>query len=272
MMPKPPVLRLLAALALLALLVYGALLVALWFKQEALLFSPQKLPAEHRFKPDADVSETWVDVPGARLNALHLRLPNPTGVVFYLHGNGGSLQNWFVNADFYRRANFDLFMIDYRGYGKSSGTISSEAQLHDDVRTAWRSVAARYEGKRRVFLGRSLGTGLAATLAAAEQPELTVLVSPYFSMQALATEHYAWVPSALLRYPLRSDLALPRLQGQVLLLHGERDTLIAPSHSLRLQTLLPSARRVLVAGAAHNDLQDFAGYGDTLAQALVALR
>ena len=268
MIPKRHVLRLLAAPVALALLVYGALLSALWFQQEALLFRPQRLPADHRHPPAADVFETWVAVPGARLNALHLRLPNPAGVVFYLHGNGGSLQNWFVNADFYRRVNFDLFMIDYQGYGKSSGIIASEAQLHDDVRTAWRSVASHYDGKRRVFLGRSLGTGLAAKLAAAEQPELTVLVSPYFSMQALASEHYPWVPSAVLRYPLRCDLALPQLQGQVLLLHGERDTLIAPSHSLRLQALLPSARRVQVAGAAHNDLQDFAGYTDELAQAL----
>ena len=73
-------------------------------------------------------------------------------------------------------------------------------------------------------------------------------------------------------YAVTALLALPQLQGQVLLLHGERDTLIAPSHSLRLLALLPSARRVLVAGAAHNDLQDFAGYGDALAKALAALR
>ncbi len=272
MQSKLPIWLVLAALAAAALLLYAVLLCLLWFKQEALLFSPQKLPTEHRFQAADDVFEAWVDVPGARLNALHLRLPNPSGVVFFLHGNGGSLQNWFVNPEFYRRANFDLFMIDYRGYGKSTGAISSEAQLHDDVRAAWRSVAARYTGKKRVFLGRSLGTGLAATLAAAEQPELTVLVSPYFSMQALATEHYTWVPGALLRYPLRSDLALPKIQGQVLLLHGERDTLIAPAHSLRLQALLPPARRVLVASAAHNDLQDFAGYTDALAQALAALR
>ena len=255
-----------------SLLLYGALLCMLWFKQEALLFSPQKLLAEHLFAPASDIHETWVEVPGARLNALHLRLPKPDGVVFFLHGNGGSLQNWFVNPEFYRRANHDLFMIDYRGYGKSSGSITSEAQLHDDVRAAWRSVATLYQGKQRVFLGRSLGSGLAAALSAAEPPDLLVLVSPYFSMQALAAEHYPWVPGAVLRYPLRTDLRLPLLPNAVLLLHGERDNLIDPGHSLRLQLLLPGAARVVVAGAAHNDLQDFAGYTDTLAQALAAGR
>ncbi len=254
------------------LLVYLGLLALLWWKQETLLFLPQTLPAEHRFDRGVDVHETWVDVPGARLNALHLRLPQPAGVVFFLHGNGGSLDNWFVNLDIYRRANFDLFMIDYRGYGKSTGQIDSEAQLHADVRAAWRSISAQYAGRPRVFFGRSLGTGLAAALAAEVQPELTLLVSPYFSMQALAAEHYPWVPGALLRYPLRSDLLLPQLRGPVVLVHGARDRLIDPSHSRRLLAVRPQSRHVVVADAGHNDLQRFAAYSDALAAALAALK
>ena len=57
------------------------------------------------------------------------RQHKPQGVVFFLHGNGCSQENWFVNPEFYRRANYDLFMVDYRGYGKSTGQIESEAQL-----------------------------------------------------------------------------------------------------------------------------------------------
>ena len=63
------------------------------------------------------------------------------------------------------------------------------------------------------------------------QPELTVLASPYTSMVALALSHYSWVPAAVLRYPLRTEEALPDVRGAVPLLHGERDTLIAPEHS-----------------------------------------
>ncbi|TXC66715.1 lysophospholipase [Piscinibacter aquaticus] len=96
-------------------------------------------------------------------------------------------------------------MLDYRGYGKSSGRIESEAQLHADVRAVWRAVAPHYAGKRVVLYGRSLGTALAASLAAELQPDLTMLVSPYTSMEAMARQHYPWVPGALLRYPLRTD-------------------------------------------------------------------
>ena len=187
--------RRLALAAGAALLAYAAVIALLWWKQEALLFQPQTLPADFRFDVGADVHESWVDVPGARLNALHLQLPKPDGVVFFLHGNGGNLANWFVNVDFYRRLNLDLYMVDYRGYGKSSGSIDSQAQLMADVRTVWLGIAPRYAGQRRVFFGRSLGTGLAAQLAAEVQPELTVLASPYTSMVALAQEQYAWVPT-----------------------------------------------------------------------------
>ncbi|MBK6294406.1 MAG: alpha/beta fold hydrolase [Rhodoferax sp.] len=174
-------------LAMLALALYGAVLGWLWFNQEKLLFVPTVLPVDRPLAQAPDIHELNIDVPGARLSALHLQLPNPKGVVFFLHGNGGSLESWFVNADFYRRANFDLVMFDYRGYGKSTGQIESEAQLRQDVRTAWATVAPRYAGKKVVFCGRSLGSGLAAglsvELAKRGAPNLTVLVSPTAAWQ-----------------------------------------------------------------------------------------
>jgi len=191
--------------------------------------------------------------------------------VFYLHGNAGNLDSWFVNADFWRRANVDLFMLDYRGYGKSSGRITSQAQLEADVRAAWAAVAPRYAGKAVVLFGRSLGTGLAAGLAAELQPALTVLVSPYVSLRTLAAEHYPWVPSALMRYPLATDALLPRVKSPLLLIHGEHDALIPPSHSDRLATLAPQARVLKVPGAGHNDLQASAVYLDGLRAALDGL-
>jgi len=261
---------LLAAVATL----YAAVLLALWFGQERLLFFPQTLPATHRFAVDADVHERWVEVPGARLNALHLRLPQPDGVVFFLHGNGGSLDNWFVNAAFYRAANLDLYMLDYRGYGKSSGRIESQAQLEADVRAAWRQIEAHYAGRigqpgfKRVVYGRSLGTGLASSLSVELQPELTVLVSPYESMLAVAQEHYPWVPARLLRYPLRSAEALARVKTPILLAHGGRDTLIPPRHSQALKAVAPQAELLVVPEAGHGDIHEFSAYLDTLAAAM----
>ena len=197
------------------------------------------------------------------------------GVVFFLHGNGGSLSSWFVNPEYYRRVNFDLFMLDYRGYGKSTGRIQSEEQLRADVRAAWATVSAQYADRKVVIYGRSLGSGLAAGLAAEmsanRPPDLTVLVSPYRSMAALAGEHYSWIPEGVLRYPLHTDRVIARVRGPILLIHGARDPLIPPGHSEALKALAPQATLLRVPGAGHNDLQEFDVYLGAFARALLAL-
>lgn len=267
---RPALALLLAGLAL-----YGGALAWLWIGQEKLLFVPDVLPADQPLAKAPDIHEVSVEVAGARLSALHLRLPDPKGVVFFLHGNAGSLANWFVNPDYYRRVNFDLFMLDYRGFGKSTGRIQSEAQLHADVRAAWSTIAAQYANRKVVVYGRSLGTGLAvrlgAEMSATRPPDLTVLVSPYRSMVSLATEHFPWVPQAVVRYPLRTDALIGQVRGPILIVHGERDTLIPPDHSESLKLLAPQVNLLRVPGAGHNDLQDFDMYLGALARALLAL-
>jgi hypothetical protein len=256
------------AVLLLAGLAWTGAVGALWLGQERLLFKPVPLPQQARLSVEPDVSEAFVEVPGARLSVLELRRPDPDGVVFFLHGNSGNLKEWFTNVGLYRRANLDLVMLDYRGFGKSTGRIESEAQLHADVEAVWQAVAARYEGKRVIVYGRSLGTGLAAAWAARHQPQLTILVSPYASMSELAALHYPWVPQAVLRYPLRSDDAVARIRSPVLLVHGDRDALIPLAHSEFLARKAPSARLVVIPGAAHADIHKFAGYQAALADAL----
>jgi len=266
--------RALAALATVTLM-YAVIAAALWWGQERLLFRPAPLPTDFKFKLGADVHESWLDVPGARLNVLHLKLPQPGGVVFFLHGNGGNLSSWFVNVDWYRRQNLDLYMIDYRGYGKSSGRIESEAQLHADVRAAWDHVAPAYAGKRRIVYGRSLGTALAAKLAADVQPDMTVLVSPFSGMLDLAREQFPLLPrpllAAVLRYPLQTAEAVAKLRGPLWMAHGERDTLIPPVHSERLLAIAPAdtgATLLRLPLAAHGDVHQFSDYLDGLAAAL----
>ncbi len=263
--------RLAATCGLIAMALYAAVLATLWFGQEHLLFQPVPLDPARPLATQADVHERMIDVPGARLSVLELRLPHPKGVVFFLHGNGGNLESWFINTDFYRQANFDLVMMDYRGYGKSSGHIDSEAQMHADVQAVWDDVAPRYQGRRVVVYGRSLGTGLAATLAARLQPDLTVLVSPYTSMVALARQHYPWVPPSVLRYPLHTDEQLGHIRSPVMLIHGDHDTLIPIAHSRALQPLASNARLIVVPGAEHGNMQDFASYTQAVRAALQAL-
>ena len=253
----------------LGLAAYVVAMAGLYFKQEALLFKPVPLAASQPLQglttQGEGVSEFTVDVPGAKLSGLQLKLPNPKGVVFFLHGNRGNLDEWFVNTGIYRRNNMDLVMVDYRGFGKSTGQIDSEAQLRSDVRAAWDRIAPQYVGKKRVIYGRSLGSGLAAGLSADLErkktpPDLTVLVSPYSSMSTLTAQIYPYVPQAVLRYPLRTDKIIERITSPLLLIHGDIDKLIPPSHSHTLKALSPQAQLLIVHGAAHSDIHEFDAY------------
>lgn len=247
-------------------------IIYLWFWQESVLFHPEPTAADYTFDLP-DTREIYLEVPGAKLHALYLRQPTEKsrGIVLFLHGNAGNLQTWFTHADFWLDTGYDVLMPDYRGFGKSSGHIESEAQLHEDTLRAWNLVAADYSDKKRVIYGRSLGTGLATKLASEVSADLLVLVSPYTSMTQIAREYYPWVPHQLLRYPLRSDLLLPKVRSKILLIHGTEDKVINIEHSRQLQKLNPKAQLLEIPQAAHNDIHNFDIYTDTLANALKSL-
>lgn len=164
-----------------------------------------RCPPDFKFTV-AGVEELKLPVNGAELSALHFRLPDPKGVVFFLHGNGGNLQAWLTSTDFYRRVNYDLFMVDYRGYGKSSGVIGNGAGSRQAMRAIYDHIAAQYAGKKMVIYGRSLGTGPRLAPRERDQPDLTVLVSPYQSLAAMGEKQY---PGCLVDQPL------PNAQRQV---------------------------------------------------------
>jgi alpha-beta hydrolase superfamily lysophospholipase len=251
-------------------LAWAALLAALYFAQERLIFPATKLPVDHVFRfARQDFEELRIPVPGATLNALLFRQPRPRGLVFFLHGNAGNLETWTTGIDFYRRVNYDLFIVDYRGYGKSTGAIESEDQLHADVRAAWDAIAPRYRDLPIVVYGRSLGTGLAARLARDVHPALLVLVTPYASLASAASRAFPIAPEFLLKYKMRTDALIGDVRSPLLLLHGSRDTLIphADSESLRALARAPT-ELIVVEGAGHNDIHTFPAYLDPLAARL----
>jgi hypothetical protein len=267
---------LIAAVPAVGVALYGAAIAWLWYRQESLLFEPAPLGTDERVCDEPDTREFCVDVPGARLSVAQLKLPQPRGVVFYLHGNSGNLRRWFTGLDAFRELNFDVVMMDYRGYGKSSGRIESEEQLRADVRAVWNEVAPQYAGKRIVISGQSLGTALAAGLsaelcAAGACPDLTLLISPYSSMRALADEHYPWVPSRVLRYPLHTVDHASQVKGPVMLVHGDRDELIGFHHSEAIRKALPTCRLLRVEGAGHADVHQFPSFRQGVATALIGL-
>jgi uncharacterized protein len=233
-------------LAALVALGYAGALGTLYLTQERLILPGTMLAADYRFQFDQPFEEVWIPVRGASLHALHFKQPNPRGVVFFLHGNVGNVSTWTTGVDFYRRVNYDLFMVDYRGYGKSTGRIESEAQLYADTRAAYDAMAPLYRDKPIVIYGRSLGSALAVALARDVHPQLLVLVSPFTSLSATAAQAYPWAPGWILKYPLRTDTMIGDVKSPILLVHGSDDKLIPLAHSERLKALARSPVELLV--------------------------
>uniref|UniRef100_UPI004049C093 serine aminopeptidase domain-containing protein n=1 Tax=Flavobacterium sp. TaxID=239 RepID=UPI004049C093 len=118
----------------------------LYFFQEKLIFLPQKLDKNHQFEFSQKFEEFNIQAnDGKLLNGLLFKADNSKGLIFYLHGNAGNLSRWGEIAQTYTDLNYDIFMLDYRSYGKSEGEINSQNQLFEDNQTVYNELKKRYQ-------------------------------------------------------------------------------------------------------------------------------
>ncbi|MBA2665052.1 MAG: alpha/beta hydrolase [Bradymonadaceae bacterium] len=264
--------RILRALALVFLLT-ASILIAITLLQSKLIFFPERLPADYAFAlADHEEEHFFETADGERLNAIWSRAPGDgRATVLYFHGNAGSLRTWKDVASDFTRLGLDTFIIDYRGYGKSSGSLS-EAGLYHDAQAAWDYLVGQgIVAADIVIYGRSIGTGVASELAAnVGLARALILESPFTSLVALAKELNPFLlPGLLLRFRFDSATKLPKARMPILLVHGERDELISVSHSHKLHALLGERSTLaIIAAAGHNDVGAYPAYHAALASFL----
>lgn len=203
---------------------YVLLCVLLYVFQERLIFHPNALPADYAFDLGEEVTITAED--GTPLHLLAFRRPEAEGAILFLHGNRGSNRRSLRQTEGLRDGRFDVYLYDYRGYGKSGGYIDSEDQLFTDVQTVYDTLAAHYAEANIVLAGYSLGTGMASYLAARNHPRHLVLAAPYASITAMKNLWFWMVPDFILKYPLNTLDNVAAASCPVTVLHGRRDELI----------------------------------------------
>ena len=255
----------LALLLLVPVILYGLACFMIYRDQESLLFFPRPLPRDFEYRFGSPAEEVFLPVDNYEIALVHFRQPEAQGVVLHFHGNGTIIADVDAVAQGFLSRGYDAVFFDYRGYGKSSGSITSEADLHRDAEAAYAYVAQHYPPEQIIFYGHSLGTGLATRLATIVPPRLLILESPYFSMRDVAAYHMPWVPIDLLRYQLRTDQWIGSVTAPIVLIHGTNDTLIPFHSSERLLPLITSSGElVTIEGGAHNNLAAFSRYHATL--------
>lgn len=246
----------------LLLVFYILICVGLYFFQEKLLFFPDKLDKSFKFsfaQPFDEVNIKTND--GKSINGLLFKTDSSKGLVFYLHGNAGSLDNWGDVARRYTDLNYNVFILDYPGYGKSEGAIQSKTQLFNVIQTAYDQMKQRFREDSIVVLGYSIGTGLAAHLAATNHPKLLILQAPYYSLTDMMRHTYPIIPTFLLKYKFQTNEYLKECKMPVVIFHGDQDEVIYYGSSLKLKSeFKPGDTLITLKGQGHNDMTDNPDY------------
>jgi len=237
---------------------YVLLRLLLFVFQEKLIFFPEKLDKDYQYSFDTNYEElTFKTKDGTMLNGLLFKCEKPKGLIFYLHGNGGSLRSWGELAPTYTQLNYDVFMLDYRGYGKSEGSISSEEQFFDDVQTAYSTLKIKYPENKTVVLGYSIGTGVAAQIAATNHPKLLILQAPYFSLVDLMQHTYPIIPTLILKYKFNTFQSVQNCKMPIVIFHGTNDEVIYYKSSLKLKKLFKAKDRLIsLDNQMHNGISE----------------
>ncbi|HMR93673.1 MAG TPA: alpha/beta fold hydrolase, partial [Chitinophagaceae bacterium] len=202
----------------------AVLSVIAYFLQERFIFKPEKLKQDFQFKYDLPFREYFFDVePGVRINGLHFYREKPAGLILYFHGNTRSIKGWArYTRDFYRY-NYDVMMVDYRGFGKSTGK-RSEKKMLSDMQFVYDTLLVQYPEHHIILYGRSIGSGFACWLAAENKPRYLILDAPYYSFRKVAERFLPLLPMKyVLRYHLRTDRWIRKVNCHTYILHGTRD-------------------------------------------------
>ena len=241
-----------------AILAYAAMVLLVWLTQDRLIYFPHiggaavatplavKLPFE-------DVRITTED--GETLAAWWVPAAPARGAVLLFHGNAGSIADRIAYLPHFNAMGYAVLLVDYRGYGASTGK-PSEAGTYRDADAAWRWLAAqqKLQPVDIVVVGESLGGAVAAELAARVQPGALLLVSTFTSATDLGAQIYPWLPVRWIsRYRYDTLGHLQKFKGAVLIAHSRDDEIVPFAHGERLYAAATGVRSFLEMRGGHND-------------------
>ena len=245
---------------------YLVLMGLVYLIQERFIFKPEKLKQNFVYKYDAPFEELFFEVePGVSINGLHFKVKNPLGLVLYFHGNSRSIKGWAKYAADFFRYKYDVVLVDYRGFGKSTGKRSEDAMLND-MQFVYDTLIVKYPESHMIIYGRSLGSGFAAKLASDNNPRYLILDAPYFNFGLAMERLMPFLPIRhMIRYKLQIDKWISKVSCHTYILHGTKDWLIPIKNSEKLQKINPTKITLLkIQGGGHNNLPLFNDYHNFL--------
>lgn len=252
-------LRMIWALVLVGVALYGGVVAMVFFFQDRLIYLPPGTPlvgtpADHSMLYE----DVWLDTEdGERLHGWFVHTGperSSRGVVLFFHGNGCNVSDHLSSLVLFHRLGLDTLIIDYRGYGQSSGR-PDEQGTYRDAAAAWHELtrARGIPPGHIIVAGRSLGGAVAAWVAQTYQPGALVLEATFTSLPDAAAEIYPLLPVRVLaRYRYNTLARMADITAPVLVIHSRDDRLVPFSHGQRLFAAANQPAEFLELQGGHN--------------------
>lgn len=243
-------------------ILYPVVGVLLYFFQEKLIFHPEiiKRSVAYDFKiPHAEMN---IDLPEHEYNIVQF-FPSSSDssnkkLVLYFHGNMTNISHYADFAPYFTKHGYEVWMIDYPGYGKSRGRLTEKSIYHGGIVLYDTALAKGYKPENIIIYGKSLGTGVASFLASQKDCRRLILETPYYSMPSLAKSYFPVYPSLIVKYNFPVYEYVQKVKVPVSVFHGTSDGTIPYSNSSQLKTLLKNKDEyITIPGGDHNDLYNF---------------
>lgn len=240
--------------------------------QKHFMLQPNQLSDDYSYSFPTSFDELFLKAEdGAVINALHFRADtnDSKGIILYCHGNAGDLSRWGeLYAEFLPQG-YDLFIYDYRGYGKSKGPVSEES-YYKDTKLVYNHLRQDYNPDDIIIYGRSLGSAMATYLAAQVPCRKLILETPFSSVKDLFHAYYPFLPRIFFfRFSFDNKKYIQEVEEPVVIFQGTDDWIVPYSCAAKLKPFLTEHDRfITIEGGNHNNLSRSVKYQKELRQAL----
>ena len=231
-------------------IIYTLFCVVLFFTQEKFIFNPEVLAESHVYRMGEEI-----EVPLSEelsMNCVLIKQPQSKGVILYYHSNRNCIRFAIYQTRQMLDNGYDIFIPDYRGYGKTEGTIKSQQTFYEDAQKAYDYLKTIYPEDQIIIAGYSLGTAPAIYVAAKNNPKHLALVAPFTSLTDVKNDFIWFVPDFLLRYKFPSKKYMKEVKCPVTIFHGTQDNVINVRFGKELASIKPDlANLILSEGRSH---------------------
>lgn len=243
------------------LLIYAAAGIALFYLQEKLLFHPEAISKDASYHFNDKHEEFFLPVNATDTISV-VRFfhdaANYKGAVIYFHGNRRNVEHYAKFVTNFTKQGYDVWMMDYAGFGKSTGKLS-EQKLYADAKQVYKLVHSRVAADSIIIYGKSLGTGIAAYTAANNNCKRLMLETPYYSVSKLASYYFFMYPFGnMSKYKIPTYKFLQDVKAPVTIFHGTEDGTVPYTHAKLLEKeFKPGDELISIKDGEHNNLNDF---------------